>query len=101
MQFKTEDAWGDSADLSKRHMVEDILNECLGWTGNGYCDGGDIGSGTINTFSFVIDPYLARDSIVIALKQNNLIDGAIIATSNKDGYDVLWPEDFEGAFSIL
>ena len=101
VQFKTQGVWGDSDDLNKRHRVEDILNECLGWTGNGDCDGGDIGSGTINVFLFVVDPYLAKDSIVAALKQNNLIDGAIIAIDHKDDYEVVWPEDFEGVFSIL
>jgi len=38
VQFKTADAWGDTADLDKRHKVEGILNECLGWTGNGHCE---------------------------------------------------------------
>lgn len=32
--------------LERRHAVEELMNECLGWTGNGHCDGGDIGSGT-------------------------------------------------------
>ncbi len=101
VQFKTGDVWGDTGDLDKRHSVEDILNECLGWTGNGHCDGGDIGSGTVNAFSFVVDPYLARDAIVAALTRNELIDGAIIAIDSEDDYDVLWPEDFQGEFSIL
>lgn len=101
LQFKTQDAWGDTGDLDKRHSVEDILNECLGWTGNGHCDGGDIGSGTINAYSFVVDPYLARDAIVVALKHEDLIDGAIIAIDNQDDYKVLWPDDFSSEFSIL
>jgi hypothetical protein len=101
VQFKTKDAWGDTSDLDKRHGVEDILNECLGWTGNGHCDGGDIGSGTINAYSFVVDPYLARDAIVAALKKNKLIDGAIIAIQRDDDYEVVWPDDFQGEFSIF
>ena len=101
VQFKTKDAWGDTDDLDKRHSVEDILDDCLGWTGNGHCDGGDIGSGTINAFSFVVDPHLAKDAIVAALEKNELIDGAIIAHQNEDDYEVLWPKDFEGEFSIL
>jgi hypothetical protein len=101
VQFKTKDAWGDARDLDKRHRVEDVLNECLGWTGNGHCDGGDIGSGEMNAFSYVVDPYLAKNAIVAALKENGLIDGAIIAIRNEDDYRVLWPEDFVGDFSIL
>jgi len=101
LQFKTEDEWGDSNDLDKRHEIEDMLNECLGWTGNGHCDGGDIGSGTINTFSFVVDPYLAKDAIVAALKKQRMLKGAIIAIDNEDDYEVVWPEDFEGEFSTI
>lgn len=101
VQFKTE-GWGDGGDLDKRHEVEDILNECLGWTGNGHCDGGDIGSGTINAYSFVIDPYLAKDAIVEALTEADLLEGAIIAFHKGDEDEtVLWPENFEGKFSIL
>ena len=101
VQFKTEDAWGDTADLDKRYQVEDILNDCLGWTGNGHCDGGDIGSGTINAYSFVVDPRLAKDAIVAALKKHGLIDGAIIAVQRGDDHEVLWPDDFQGRFSTL
>ena len=42
------DSWGSVADLELRHKIEDLMNECLGWTGLGHCDGGDIGSGTVN-----------------------------------------------------
>lgn len=101
VQYKTKDEWGDTADLDKRYQVEGILNECLGWTGNGHCDGGDIGSGEINVYSFVVDPKLAKDAIVKALKKNKLLKGAVIAIQNEDEYEVLWPEDFEGEFSIL
>lgn len=38
---------GAEADLEKRHELEDILNESLGWSGLGHCDGGSIGSGTM------------------------------------------------------
>jgi hypothetical protein len=101
VQYKTKDAWGDTSDLDKRYQVEGILNECLGWTGNGHCDGGDIGSGEINAFSFVVDPALAKVAIVKELKKNKLLDGAIIAVRKDEDYEVLWPEDFDGEFSIL
>lgn len=101
VQFKTDHDWGDSADLEKRHRVEDILNECLGWSGNGHCDGGDIGSGTINAFSFVVDPQLAQETIISALKREGLLEGAIIALDRTDGYEVMWPVDFDGEFSLF
>ena len=30
------------------------MNECLGWTGNGFSDGGDIGSGSASRFYLVM-----------------------------------------------
>lgn len=45
--------------LEDRYHIEDIFNDCLGWTGNGACDGGDIGSGSVNIFNYVLDPEKA------------------------------------------
>jgi hypothetical protein len=101
VQFKTQDEWGDNADLEKRHEVDDLLNECLGWTGNGHCDGGDIGSGTINSYSYVVDPHVAKDTIVQALEENHLAEGAVIAIQTEDDYEVLWPEDYNEPFSPI
>ena len=102
VQYKTKDEWGDTTDLDKRHHVDDLLNECLGWTGNGHCDGGDIGSGTINSYSFVVSPQAACDTIVKELRDEGILEGAIIAYEDKnDEYQILWPPDFEGTFSIL
>lgn len=39
------------------------MNECLGRTGNGCCDGSDYGSGTLNIFTFTIDQELALTTI--------------------------------------
>jgi hypothetical protein len=101
VQYKTRDNWGDSDDLAKRHRVEEILNECLGWSGNGHCDGGDIGSGTINSYSFVVDPYIARESIVAALEDNGLLEGAVIAVERGDDFEVLWPKDHATDFTLF
>ena len=100
VQYQTE-SWGAQEDLQKRHTVEDLLDECLGWTGNGHCDGGDIGSGTINAFSYVIDPFLAVGTIVESLRRSGLLPGAVIAIANEEGFDVLWPQDYKGSFSYF
>ena len=42
--------FGDENDLDKRHAIQDLMNQVLGWTGNGHCDGGDIGSGEMNIY---------------------------------------------------
>jgi hypothetical protein len=54
------DGMGTKADIKKRHDLEDRLNETLGWTGLGHCDGGSIGSGTMEVCCFVVDFETAR-----------------------------------------
>ena len=100
VQYRTE-SWGSPEDLDKRHRVENVLNECLGWTGNGHCDGGDIGSGSINAYSFVVDTGRAKETIVDALRSARLLDGAIIAVEKDGDYDVVWPESYDGDFSPI
>jgi hypothetical protein len=51
---------GTAGDLDKRHRLEERMNETLGWTGLGACDGGSIGSGTMEVCSYVVDFELAK-----------------------------------------
>lgn len=53
------DGMGTSEDLAKRHALEDRMNETLGWTGLGHCDGGSIGSGTMEVCCLVVDFEIA------------------------------------------
>jgi hypothetical protein len=61
------DGMGTPADLDKRHRLEDRMDDTLGWTGLGACDGGSIGSGTMEVCAFVVDAALARQVIEAAL----------------------------------
>ncbi|MFK7742534.1 MAG: hypothetical protein AB8H80_19640 [Planctomycetota bacterium] len=54
---------GTEADLKLRHDLEARLAETLGWTGLGHCDGGSIGSGTMEVCCMVVDYELARSII--------------------------------------
>lgn len=89
-------AGGDlSKALEKRHQIENYLNECLGWTGNGDCDGGEIGlkEGDINIFCYVVDVQHAATTILDELKKNNEIDGAVLAFSDQnEKYTTVYPE---------
>jgi hypothetical protein len=97
------DGMGSVDDLDQRQRVEEVLGECLASTGNGYCDGGDIGSGTMNVFCYVVVPKLAIESVRTALESEEFIAGATIAVRNEDGetYDVAWPVRFDGEFALL
>lgn len=57
------DGMGNEADLDKRYALEDRMNETLGWTGLGNCDGGSIGSGTMEVCCYVVDFELAKKVI--------------------------------------
>lgn len=63
IEFKVE-GMGTEADLEKRHSLQDRMNETLGWVGLGHCDGGSIGSGTMEICCFVVDFQIAKEEII-------------------------------------
>ncbi len=63
------DGMGTSEDLDKRTRLQDRMDETLGWTGLGHCDGGSMGSGTMEVCCFVIDFDIAK-----AVIEQDLID---------------------------
>lgn len=102
------EGWGDVDDLDKRRDVHLIVDPCLRSAGNGYVDGGDLGSGSINVYlEGVVDPELACTAIVRALRDNGHLDGAHIALEVDDAatgdrtYRILWPTNYEGEFSTV
>lgn len=86
--------WGSSADLEKRHKIEELLDDRLGWTGLGHCTGGEIGSGSMDIFCGVVDPFVALEAILATLRQNDFLEGAVVAVKIDDDFKVLWPETF-------
>ncbi|HLJ09938.1 MAG TPA: hypothetical protein VKU82_02055, partial [Planctomycetaceae bacterium] len=54
------DGMGTTEDLDKRVALEARMNETLGWTGLGLCDGGSSGSGTMEVCCFVVDFKIAK-----------------------------------------
>lgn len=101
IQYETGSG-GTERDLKKRHKVESLVNECLGWTGNGHCDGGQIGSGSIEIFAYVIDPIKACGTIVDELSESDMLTGAVIAVeSENQDFVVLYPKEFCGEFRLV
>ena len=62
------DGMGTAQDADKQHRLEDRMNNTLGWNGLGHCDGGSIGSGTMEVCNFVVDYNLAKAVIESDLK---------------------------------
>lgn len=98
VQYRT-DGWGSEADLRKREAVQESLDSALGWTGLGHCEGGDIGSGTMNIFCEVVDADVAVPEIVRTLEKGKHLEGAVVAVKANGSAEVRWPADHHGSFS--
>jgi len=57
----------------------------LGWTGNGRCDDGDIGSGEMSLFADVVDPYLAVTTILEEFRNKNATEKKHFTIMQGDG----------------
>jgi hypothetical protein len=68
------DGFGTPEDLDKRHALEERMNETLGWTGLGHCDGGSIGSGSMEVCCLVVDAEIAKQTILSDLKDTEFSD---------------------------
>jgi len=95
------DGHGRGSDHDKRVAVENLLGEFLEESDLGYCDGGDIGSGTMNIFCFVKPGQSVGEKITDVLRKNDLLEGAVIVETIKDEERVIWPRDFVGEFDIM
>ena len=58
------------------------MDETLGWTGLGYCDGGSIGSGTMEVCCLVVDFDTAAKLIEADIQETEFAD-----------YTRIYPED--------
>jgi hypothetical protein len=76
------DGMGTTEDLDKRHRLQERMSETLGWTGLGNCDGGSIGSGTMEVCNFVVDFELAKKVIEEDLAGTEFEDYARIYDEN-------------------
>jgi hypothetical protein len=93
------DGFGSEADLDKRNRVMSLMDEALGWTGLGHCDGGDIGSGTTNVFCPVVDADLATRVILEELERRGLLETLTLASATDEEVRVRWPPNYQGEFS--
>lgn len=93
VQYSYEEGVNETELIETRDYIESLFNNCLGWTGNGHCDGGDIGSGTMNIFCYVVDKNIAIHTILEALEEENLLDNLKIAYADEktEEYIGLYP----------
>ena len=77
------DGMGTPEDLEKRTRLQNRMDGTLGWTGLGHCDGGSIGSGTMEVCCFVVDFEIAKKVIENNLKNTEFADYARIYDENE------------------
>ena len=68
LQFSTT-SFGTQGDLELRHRLEEQIDQELGWTGNGYCEGGDIGENEMSIYCRVLNGVVAKERIFGLLRQ--------------------------------
>jgi hypothetical protein len=68
------DGMGTTADLEKRTRLQNKMDSLLGWTGLGHCDGGSIGSGTMEVCCLVVDFDIAKNLIEQSLSSFEFAD---------------------------
>ena len=89
----------DSTDPTQIETAEDLINDCLGWTGLGHSDGIDDTGRTFNVYCYVVDPHVAARKLSEELQNNELLGEAVIAFQDRDeNFVVLWPENYSGVF---
>lgn len=83
VQYSYEENSDQAKLIEKRDYIESLFNNCLGWTGNGHCDGGDIGSGTMNIYCYVVDKNIAIHTILEVLEEEDLLDNLKVAYADE------------------
>ena len=78
------DGFGTEEDLDNRQMLEEKMDSVLGWTGLGHCDGGSIGSGTMEVGCVVVDFEIAKKIIEDSLKNSEFADYSRIFKMNAE-----------------
>ncbi|WP_432777181.1 hypothetical protein AAFJ72_11825 [Brevibacillus gelatini] len=73
------------ADVEMRYAIEELLDECLGKTGNGHSDGGDDSEENLAVICRVLDIDKAVAAVREAMSAARLLDGLAIWVLQDDG----------------
>ena len=69
IEYRVE-GFGSPKEMDFRHALQGRMDETLGWTGLGHCDGGSSGSGTMEVCCMVVDFDIAKQVIEEDLKKS-------------------------------
>jgi len=74
----------NAEDVETRYRIEQILDECLGTTGNGHCDGGDDSRGGLVFICRVLQIDQAVVDVRQALRETSFFEGVCMFTFHAD-----------------
>src|SRR4051794_38654229 len=77
------EGFGTDDEFDRRCRIQELLDEALRKTGNGLCDGGDSGSGSMNVFPQVQDVLRGVCTVLDTLRGADLLGGVIVAESSR------------------
>ncbi len=75
---------GTPEDIDKRTRLQDKADQILGWTGLGHCDGGSIGSNTMEICCYVVNFDMAKQVFEKALEGTEFADYSRIYNENEE-----------------
>ncbi|AWX56600.1 MULTISPECIES: hypothetical protein [Brevibacillus] len=73
------------SEIEMRYLIEQLLDECLGKTGNGHSDGGEDSERTLAVICRVIDTKKAAAAVFEAMSSAQLVQGFSISIKQEDG----------------
>ncbi len=92
--------WGDPEDIDRLVMTEDLLNKALISSGNGKCTGSDYNA-KVSFYAVVFDADIATKTILAVFRETGIDLPVVIAVEKGNDIQVIWPENFQGAFSLI
>jgi hypothetical protein len=108
IQLPISESWGTDEEFDLGCQLEIALDELFRRHGCGIVDGNDVGSGSMNIFTYTNEENWNRalDIVLGELKKHELLEKVIIAKSvpigeDDRGHQVIWPKDFKGEFALF
>jgi len=93
---------GADADFDLRTRLERVLDSELRSFGGGWCGGGDMGANKATVFLAVRQPRRSVPRLLVALQRQGVLDDRlVVAEDTGRGYQIWWPGDYRGPFSLL
>ncbi|MGG1661202.1 hypothetical protein [Brevibacillus sp. NRS-1366] len=76
------------SDMEFRYTIEQLLDDCLGRTGNGHCNGGDDSRQGLTLTCRVIQMDKAVAVVVQALRETSFLEGVCFYSDQENGQSI-------------